>query len=108
MQTSEKSATRCTSPLQYEPMSVRQHMPLREGILLIFYHLRLLNWWLFLLILLGFLGSGGLVWLQLHTGGSQGLSRAAELSRFVMEPGAGLLAGMLASSLLVGDPLLEV
>jgi hypothetical protein len=108
MQTSKKSATRCTSPLQYEPIPVQQHMPLREIPLWIFYHLRLLNWWLFLLMVLGFLGAGGLVWLQLHTGGSQGVSRAAELSRFVMEPGAGLLAGMLASSLLVGDPLLEV
>ena len=108
MQISEKSAMRCTSPLQYEPIPAQQHMPLREIPLWIFYHLRLLNWWLFLLMLFGFLGAGGLVWLQLHTGGSQGLSHAAELSRFVMEPGTGLLAGMLASSLLVGDPLLEV
>jgi hypothetical protein len=59
-------------------------------------------------MLLGFLSAGGLVWQQLHTGDSQGLSGAVELSRFVMEPGAGLFAGMLASSLIVGDPLLEV
>lgn len=108
MQSREKSATRCTSPLQYEPVPAQRHMPWHEIPLWIFYHLRLLNWWLFLLMALGFLAACGLIWLQLHTGDSQGLSRAAELSRFVMEPGAGLLAGMLASSLLVGDPLLEV
>jgi hypothetical protein len=108
MQTSEKSASQSISLLQYEPIPAQRHMPWRESTLWIFYHLRLLNWWLFLLMLLSFLGAGGLVWLQLHTGGSQGLSRTSELSRFVMEPGVGLLAGILTSSLLVGDPLLEV
>lgn len=108
MPTSEKSALWSTSPLQYEPIPAQQYMPLREITLWSFYLLRLLNWWLFLLMLLGFLGAGGLVWLQLHVGGSQGLSGAVKLSRFVMEPGVGLLAGMLASSLIVGDPLLEV
>lgn len=107
MQIDEKSAVHGTPPLQYEPVPAQQHLPLRERALWIFYHLRLLNWWLFLLILLGFLGAGGLVWLQLRAGDSQGMDRAAALSRFVMEPGAGLLAGVCASSLLVGDPLLE-
>ncbi len=108
MQTSEKSAAQNALTVQYTPVAARQRISLREVALLIFYHLRLLNWWLFLLMALSFLGAGGLVWLQLHAGASQVLSRAAELSRFVMEPGAGLLAGMLASSLIVGDPLLEV
>jgi hypothetical protein len=108
MQTSDGTALQSASPLQYEPIPAKSRLPLREGVLLIFYHLRLLNWWLFLFMQLGFLGAGGLVWLQLQEGGSQGLGRAVELSRFVMEPGAGLLAGMLASSLIVGDPLLEV
>lgn len=108
MQTSERGTLRSALPLRYRPIPAKSHLPLREGILLIFYHLRLLNWWLFLLTSLGFLSAGGLVWLQLHGGGSHSLSHAAELSRFVMEPGAGLLAGMLASSLVVGDPLLEV
>ncbi|MGH2501089.1 MAG: hypothetical protein ACRDID_01100 [Ktedonobacterales bacterium] len=69
---------------------------------------RLLNWWLFTLTTLGFLAAGALVALQLRIGGPLGESNAAALSRFTLEPGAGLLAGMLASSLLVGDPLLEV
>ncbi|EFH85883.1 hypothetical protein [Ktedonobacter racemifer] len=108
MRTSEKAALHDPFSWQYTPVSTQRHMPLREAALLACYHLRLLNWWLFLLLSLSFLGFGGLVWLQLHAGGSQGLSNAIELSRFVMEPGAGLLAGMLASSLIVGDPLLEV
>ncbi len=104
MQTSKHAI----SPLQYEPIPAQQRLPLRESILLIFYHLRLLNWWFFLLMLLSFLSAGGLLWLQLHTGGAEKLSHAVELSQFVMEPGAAILAGILASSLIVGDPLLEV
>lgn len=87
---------------------VKQRLSLREALLLARYHGRLLNWWLFLLMALGFLAVGFLAWLQMRAGGSQGLSHADTLSQFVMGPGAGLLAGMLASSLLVGDPLLEV
>ena len=108
MQTSDSTTLHKSASLQYVPVSERQHLPLREWALLLFYHLRLLNWWLFLLMLLGFLGAAFLVWLQLRAGGAQGLSNATELSQFVMEPGAGLLAGMLASALIVGDPLLEV
>lgn len=108
MEASKIGATRSAEPSPYGPILAPAHLPLREGILLISYHLRLLNWWLFLLVALGFLGAGGLIWLQLHAGGPQGVSHADELSRFVMEPGAGLLAGMLASSLIIGDPLLEV
>src|SRR5579859_786421 len=108
MQTSDSTVLESASALQYAPIPAKQQRLLRETMLLARYHLRLLNWWLFLLMLLGFLGSVVLVWLQLRAGGSQGLSNAVDLSRFVMEPGAGLLAGMLASSLIVGDPLLEV
>lgn len=96
------------SPLQDIPILVKQHLTLREALLLARYHGRLLNWWLFLLMVLGFLVTSGLVWLQLRTGGSQSLSHAIALGQFVMEPGAGLLAGMLTSSLMVGDPTLEV
>lgn len=97
-----------TSSLLYTPISVQRHLPLREAVLLIFYHMRLLNWWLFLLIACSFGGAGGLSWLLVHADAVQGLRSATELSRFVMEPGAGLLAGLLAGSLIVGDPLLEV
>lgn len=71
MQTSEKSAAQSTFTVQYTPVAARQHISLREVALLIFYHLRLLNWWLFLLMALSFLSAGGLVWLQLHAGGSR-------------------------------------
>jgi hypothetical protein len=86
----------------------RQRLLLREAILFIGYQLRLLNWWLFLLMFLGFVLSGGLFWIELHSGDPQSVAYATSMSRFVMESGAGLIAGMLTSSLLVGDPLLEV
>jgi len=92
----------------YEPISARRQRSWRESALLARYHLRLLNWWLLLLTALGFLGSGFLVWLQLRIGGSDGLSHVAGLSRFVIEPGAGLLAGVVGSSLIIGDLSLEV
>jgi hypothetical protein len=85
-----------------------RRLPFREAALLFFYHLRLLNWWLFLLTLLGFLAAGLLTWLQLHLAGAQAESLALDLARFVLESVTGLCAGMLASSLLVGDPALEV
>jgi len=90
---------------QYKPDSARHW---REAALLLLYHLRLLNWWLFLLMALGFLAVGALAWLQLQAGDTQGLSRATDLSRFALEPGVGLFAGVVASSLVAGDPLLEV
>jgi hypothetical protein len=108
MRTSEKTMLRETSSWHYVPISAQRRLPLREAILLASYHLRLLSRWLFLLMLLGFLGFAGLCWLQLHAGTAQGTSSALELSQFVLESGAGLLAGMLASSLIVGDSLLEV
>ena len=108
MQTDERTAAQSASSLRYTPVLARHSLPLREAALLLFYHLRLLNWWLFLLMFLGFLGAGGLLWLQLHIGSAQGASSARELSQFVMESGAGLIAGMLTSALIVGDPLLEV
>ena len=108
MRTSETISSRSISSLRYAPAAPDGRPPLREAALLFFYHLRLLNWWLFALVALCFLGFGGLVWMQLQIGGPQGLSNAMGLSRFVLEPGAGLLAGMLASSLIVSDPLLEV
>lgn len=108
MRISEKAAQHGSLSWRYMSVSAQQRIPLREALSLLLYHLRLLNWWLFLLMSLSFLGSGCLLWLQLRAGSAQGLSQAADLSRFVMEPGAGLCAGMLASSLIVGDPLLEV
>lgn len=80
----------------------------REVGLWLAFQIRLLNQWLFALAALGFLGAGALVAMQLRIGGPLGISNAAELSRLTLEPGAGLLAGMLASSLLVDDPLLEL
>jgi hypothetical protein len=108
MLTGETTPLQSTSSLRYAPVATKERLPFREAGLLLFYHLRLLNWWLFALMGLSFLGVGGLVWMQLQIGGLQGLSNAMELSRFVLEPGAGMLAGMLASSLIVGDPLLEM
>jgi hypothetical protein len=110
MQTSDSTTPKSASPLQYGLAAVpsKERITLPEALLLARYHLRLLDWWLFLLMLLGFLGAGVLVWIQQHAGNSQGLRNAIELSRFVMEPGAGLLAGMFASSVIVSDPLLEV
>ena len=108
MQTDEKNALQAASLWQHTPVLARQHLPLREAALLLFYHLRLLNWWLFGLMALGFLGVGGLCWLQLHAGNAPDFSRAGELSQFSLESGTGLFAGMLASALVVGDPLLEV
>lgn len=108
MPTSEKTALQNGPSLQYRPVIAQQRLPFREALLLIYYHLRLLNWWLFLLAALGFVGSGALLWLQLHTDSPQGMSDAIQLSQFVLESGAGLLMGMLASSLIVGDSLLEV
>ncbi|HEY7419617.1 MAG TPA: hypothetical protein VH593_30840 [Ktedonobacteraceae bacterium] len=108
MATGERVVPKSVLPLQYAPTAERQRLSLREAALLILYHLRLLNWWLFVLILFGFVGFGAVVWLQLRIGGVQGTSNATELSLFVLEPGVGLFAGILTSSLVVNDPTLEV
>jgi hypothetical protein len=82
---------------------------MREGALLARYQLRLLDWWPFLLMLLAYVACGLLAWVQVQSiGGDEGMRSAAELSRFVMEPVAGLFAGVLAGSAVVSDPLLEV
>lgn len=108
MQTGERSAERNKVSLQYAPVASSRRLPLREAALLLLYHLRLLNWWLFLLTWLAFLAAGLLTWLQLHLGGAQGTGNALGLARFVLESVSGLFAGMLASSLVVNDPSLEV
>lgn len=90
------------------PDPSRRRPPLREAALLIVYQARLLNWWLFALMALGFVGAGALVLLSLRIGGPQGVSQATALSQFALESGSGLIAAMLASSLVVSDPLLEV
>ncbi len=110
MQTSDTTIPKSASPLRYTPAAApaKERITLPEAVLLARYHLRLLDLWLFLLMILGFLGAGILIWIQQHTGNPQGSSNATELSRFVMEPVPGLLAGMFASSLIVSDPLLEV
>ena len=108
MPTGEKAPAQSAASLGYAPTPTHPQRVWCEVLLLVRYHLRLLNWWLLLLMALSFLGAGLLVWLPLHAGGSEGLRQAIGLSRFVLEPGVGLLAAMLASSLIVGDPLLEV
>ncbi len=108
MQTGERSVLRDASSLRSIPATSSRHLPLREAALLLGYHLRLLNWWLFVLTLLGFLAAGLLTWLQLHLGGAQGAGNALNMARFLLESASGLCAGMLASSLVVGDPVLEV
>ncbi len=104
----EKTALPRAASFRSAPMQAQRQAPWREALLLARYHLRLLNWWLVLLMALGFLGAGFLTWLPLHAGGAEALSQASALCQFVLEPGAGLLAGMLASSLIANDPLLEV
>lgn len=108
MPTGEKAPAQSAASFRYVSAPAQSQHPWREVLLLARYHLRLLNWWLLLLMSLGFLSAGFLTWLPLHAGGSEGLSQAMGLSRFVLEPGAGLLAAMLASSLIVSEPLLEV
>jgi hypothetical protein len=85
-----------------------RRLPWREAILLARYHLRVLNWWLFLLVILGFAGAGVAVWARAQAGDAQSLSDANSLSRFALEPLAGLFAGMLGSALIVRDPPLEL
>jgi hypothetical protein len=108
MPTSERPTVQQGVSFPYAPASTQRQRPWREALLLARYHTRLLNWWLVLLMALGFLGAGFLAWLPLHAGSVQGLRQAIELCQFALEPGAGLLAGMLASSLIANDPLLEV
>lgn len=108
MQTEKSYAFRRPQAAEYMPIQVQAHLSWREAISLLSYHLRLLRWWLFLLMALGFLASGGLLWLLLQSSDPRGPSDALSLSRFVLEPGAGLIAAMLASSLLVDDDALEV
>lgn len=108
MQTSERSSLGRDTSLSYVPGKNASHLSLREAGLLLGYHLRLLNWWLFLLTLLGFLVAGLLTWLQLRLGGPRGAGNALDIARFILESTSGLFAGMLASSLVVGDPTLEV
>jgi hypothetical protein len=97
-----------TGERQSTSMATKAPMPWREVVLLARYHLRILGVWLFLLVPLGFLGFAILLWLQTRSGGSEHLNQAIELSLFMLEPGAGLLAAMLGSSLLMNDALLEV
>lgn len=103
-----KPALHRATTLGYAPAQARQHRPWRETLLLVRYQARLLNWWFLLLVALGFLAAGFLVWLPAHATGAQVQSQALDLSRFTLEPGAGLLAALLASSLIVNDPALEV
>ena len=86
----------------------RQWMPLRERLLLVVYHLRMLNWWLYALMLLCFIGSGFIYWWTIRSGTPAAKSYGAELGRFVMEGGAGLIAGALTSFLIMNDPILEL
>jgi hypothetical protein len=97
-----------SSAVEYNGVAASPRISWREAILLATYHIRLLNWWLFLLMALGFVGSCGVYWLTAHTGTPVALGRGNELSRFVLESGAGLVASTLTSFLVVGDPMLEV
>jgi hypothetical protein len=78
-------------------------MPLREAALLARYHLRVLGRAPLLLILLGFLGFAILLWFQAHD-----LRIGLELSLFVLEPFAALIAAMIGSALIINDPDLEL
>jgi hypothetical protein len=94
--------------VEYNGVAASRKISWHEAMLLATYHIRLLNWWLFLLMALGFVGSCWVFWLTAHTGTPLALGRGNELSRFVLESGSGLVAGALTSFLVVGDPMLEV
>ncbi len=80
----------------------------RERLLLAFYHLRVLKPFSLLLIVAGFVGAGAVLWVITLNGRPISLSYGNEFSRFVMESGAALIAGISASTLIVGDSALEM
>jgi hypothetical protein len=86
----------------------RRHLSLRDTVLLAYYHLRMLHWWLYLLMGLGFLGACVLYWMMVRINTYQGIANGNEISRFVMESGVGLIAGALTSFLIIGDPMTEL
>ncbi|GCE49889.1 hypothetical protein EI42_06114 [Thermosporothrix hazakensis] len=73
---------------------------------LAWYHLRVMRWYVLFLVLLGFVGAALvlrlMVWIHYP------LIYQYELCRFVLEAGAGLIACMLGSTVLVNDPALEL
>jgi hypothetical protein len=79
-----------------------------DMVALVGYHLRVLNWWILLLSMGGFVLGGGMVWFALHSGSAFSPSSVAGLSRFLLETGAGTIAGILGSWLILGDPALEL
>src|SRR5260370_36643478 len=91
--------------VEYSGVTASPRISWREAILLATYHIRLLNWWLFLLMALGFAGSCGVFWLTAHTGTPVALGRGNELSRFVLESGAGFVAGTLTSFFVGGGSM---
>lgn len=95
------------TPTACERHTGLRRIDIRQAVLLARYHLRVLGWGPFLLMLLSFLGAGILLRIQLQNA-AEGLGLGTELSRFVMEPGAALFAAVLGSSLVMNDPLLEV
>lgn len=96
------------SALQYRQVSQQSRLSLSDTFLIFRYHLKVFSSWLLGLIGFGFGTCAIILWLQLKKGDAESLGNAAQLSLFVLESGAGLVAGLLASSLLIGDPLLEI
>src|SRR5258708_39187178 len=94
--------------VEYSGVTASPRISWREAILLATYHIRLLNWWLFLLMALGFVGSCGVFWLTAHTGTPVALGRGNELSRFVLESGAGVCATSLSGFLVVGGSMFDM
>ena len=106
MQPRADSAPSSTSALSYAPAETRR--PWREAALLARYHLRLLDGWLLVLMLLGFGTCAIVVGVQSQSPHTTDVRNAAGLSLFVLESGAALFAGLLGSALIINDPLLEV
>jgi len=79
---------------------------LHDLFLLAYYHLHVMRWFTWALIALCFFVSGGILWLmvQIH----YPLQYRQELSRFIMEAGAGLIACMIGGTLIVNDSGLEL
>ncbi len=105
LQTDTKTGLK-SSPDLYKAESHRA--ALRETLLLVGYHLRLLRWRVLLLSMSSMGVAGAICWLMVRNPTPLAFDQAHDFSLFIMESGIGIIAAGLASSLLIGDPGLEL
>jgi hypothetical protein len=82
-----------------------------ERILLSLYHMRVINWWLLLIVVGLFVLFGGVIWFTLHTNTphtANPVQYVTGASRFLLEAGAATIAGTLVGPLVLSDPMLEL